>query len=85
METKDERGDPGSLKTLIPISPPPYPFLINHFWNFPVLHSAALGSFSGYENPWTLCIFSADIMSHFTNVERGVGFTVTISLHSLFA
>lgn len=37
----------------------PYSFLKNHFWNFLALHSATLGSFSGYENPWTvLYVFS---------------------------
>ena len=43
----------------------PYPFLKNHFWNFPALLSAALGSFSGYENPQTvLYVFSLMISCH---------------------
>lgn len=60
------KGWPRSLKkqTLVPISRP-YSFLKNHFWNFPILHSATLGSFSGYDNPWTvLYVFSLMISCH---------------------
>lgn len=53
VETRDEKGWPRFPKKknigshFMPDS------WEKHFWNSPTLHSAALGSLSGYENPWT--------------------------------
>lgn len=41
-----------------------------NFWNFPALHSAALGSFSGYENPWTV-LFSLLMYWHTYKCRKG--------------
>lgn len=77
VETKEERGDPGSLKENKKHWFPFHalnPFLKNHFKNFPALHSATLGSFSGYENPWTvLYVFSLMISCHTFNLCRKKG------------